>query len=443
MSIRTRAAGEEGFALVGVLLALLVMTGLAVLFQVAAVAEIRVTDRQRAQVSALPAAEAGAELVAARVIENRAVVTAGPGGAQHQLTGGLSDAQQRQWAIDQYYLAKASGGVTAVPGGTTYGLRPVVAATTTPADVIFGVGEVNDVLRVVRMDITPAAFTPPRAVSTHLDLNVRDTAVVRGSVGGVHANRDLVLGSLSDAAPGTATRTRTCLSLAVCQPTPGSGLPEVALPDLRARQYYDAYALATPGWYDLCPDGRFRRPSASGPCLGVIIATPPVWSWTASSRTWLTAFTANISGVYYAHEASITLGDTSGGTATLLASRGASTLGSVGNIRAGAASSLSPVLGDLALLADRDLVLGPTSGVGCRTRPQALVAGEQFLIDDVVAVCGAVVGLDNRYWGGPANTPGSPVAASRIGMAADVRYDGALKIPQAQGLLRLTNWKEL
>jgi len=97
-----RAGGEDGFALVSALLAVVVLVGLSLTFVAMAITEVRATGASRDQEHAVHVAEAGADRVIARVNAVYAYTTGHP-----WTTAAASD--PRAWAIEQFEAGKAAG----------------------------------------------------------------------------------------------------------------------------------------------------------------------------------------------------------------------------------------------------------------------------------------------------------------------------------------------
>ena len=343
----------------------------------------------------------------------------------HCLPDGLSDGQQREWALAQYREAEAAGdgAVLPVPGGTTYGLRPVRAGTTTPLDLAFGVGRVgpgDGKVRVVRVRLNANVTPLGRAVTAQGAVAVVNGASVSG---GLHTNGDLAVVESAVAAP------ITCGS----PPCPGGSTGTAStLPDIRARAHHPQGAGSAGAWYDLCPDGTVRGWSSAGPCSGSLAAAGG-WTWSAAYRRWTRAGAAGLTGVWYAHHASIRVSGGGEGTATLLASRDPAGNDPLqGNAWVDDGAVLTPYLPGLGVVGDRDVCIcngGGLGRVGSAAAPAAVVAGEQFYTWEATVV-GAVLALDNAWWGGPAETLGSPSQvgySSPYGVAWD--YIGKCPVP--------------
>jgi len=460
------AAGEEGLALPLTLLALMIVTASCLVVVGVAVAQTVATDVNRAYVSALPMAEAGLELVKAQLATQPALVTTATGTPPLP----TAPADQRSWALARFEEARTAGTLVAVPGGSALGLRPRDDQGK-PAMTVLGVGESaggRTRIRVVALDIegwpgagptatpspsatpsptpspsptatpspspsptpTGGSFTVNRAILTAGNLTMASNAVI--SSGGVHANGNFAAVLTTVVNPATASGTRTGCNGITCGPASGgSGVPAMTLPDIRARNYWDRFATTTAGWYDLCT-GQVRLPAVTGPCTGTVTA-PGGWAWTASSRTWTLGGNQILSGVYYAHEASIRVTGAVSGNAAFLASR-APGVATSGNITVAANLANAPLgpaypteLRKVGLIADRDLLLDTNLAITCGgAGPVLLAAGEQISALGNASICAALLALDNQYWGGATNTAGSPVSSNRVEGNAVVSYDGSL-----------------
>ena len=399
---------DDGATLLTVMLAVVVLTGLVVAVTSMAVGQASFSRDSRDRSGAVHAADAGAEAVIAQVARTPTYATTThtpcPGSSTyHCLPDGLSDGQQREWALAQYREAETAGdaAVLPVPGGRAYGLRPVRAGTTTPLDLAFGVGRVgpgDGKVRVVRVRLEAPVTPLDRALTAQGAVAVVNGASVSG---GLHTNANLSVVESAAAAPITCGST----------PCPGgsAGTARV-LPDVRARAYHLQGAGSAGAWYDLCPDGTVRGWASMGPCSGPRVPDPR-WTWRPAHQRWTRAGAVGLSGVYYAHHTSIRVSGGGEGRATLLASRDPAGNDPLqGNVWVDAAAVLTPYLPGLGIVGDRDVCVcngGGQGRVGSAALPAAVVAGEQLYVWGSTVV-GAVLALDNAWWGGPAETAGSP-----------------------------------
>lgn len=416
-SVRSR---DDGVTLLSVMLAMVVLTGLVIALTTMVLGQTSFSRTSRDREGAVHAAEAGAEGVIAQVAATPTYATtthaACPGSSTyHCLPDGLTDAEQRTWAVGQYDAAKAAGAVVPVPAGTAYGIRPVRAGTTNPLDVVFGIGQIGAAggeVRVVRVRLDAATLIPlSRALTVQGSVAVVNGA---GVVGGVHTNGQLTVVESTVGTPITCGGS-TC-------PGGSAGTPSI-LPDVRARAYYAQGSGQADAWYDLC-DGTIRRWSPAGPCTGPL-APAPGWAWAAAYRRWTHAGGTGLTGVYYAHQASVRVSGGGQGTATLLASRDPAGNDPLqGNVWVDDGAVLTPYLPGVGVIGDRDVCIcngGGVGRVGSPAQPAAVVAGEQFYVWESTVV-GAALALDNVWWGGPAETPNSPSQAgpgSPYGVAWD------------------------
>ncbi|MDP9397666.1 MAG: hypothetical protein M3P96_07495 [Actinomycetota bacterium] len=298
-------------------------------------------------------------------------------------------------------------------------------------------------LLVLSVGVTVVAMTFTKGMRSLYDSRQRDAATAQASQA-LEQARSLPYAQLAMRAPA-ATASVDPATCASCSLAATGGSAPVALPDSRAAQYHARRPSSRP-WYDLCSDGTVRAWSASGPCTGGPVTTPPGFTATyvPSSETWELKNGVLPAAVYYVHHDSALL-DHLSGTATVLVSRADAVIDAMqGNARASTSSVVGlPEMQGLALLADRDIRLDNASTRGSATLPGLVIAGEQFRLHDDSRVFGAVLALDNVH------RPAEPVdhsalvsPASRIDNTSRVQYDGGLFVG-GSGNFRLRNWQEL
>ena len=103
-----------------------------------------------------------------------------------------------------------------------------------------------------------------------------------------------------------------------------SSQPPERVPEANPRAVYQDYAITTSQWYDLCPDGTAKSPSASGPCQGSTIASSPYNDWTytpgnaTTPGTWIADYSGTqYPGVYYVYGANAQLGNNGNSNTTV------------------------------------------------------------------------------------------------------------------------------
>jgi hypothetical protein len=123
---------------------------------------------------------------------------------------------------------------------------------------------------------------------------VKATAPGTTASADLHTNSNLTGTASSPVVTGAMTATGSASYTSAT-----SGAPSRAIPTVDPRALYAAYSAANTGtWYDLCPDGRARRPSPNGiPCQGALTTTPANWSLVGAD--WQQLGSGGPSGVYY------------------------------------------------------------------------------------------------------------------------------------------------
>lgn len=174
--------------------------------------------------------------------------------------------------------------------------------------------------RLLKAEYIFAPFRPGQAILTGGDLDFSGSVAVSAIAGlpaDIHTNSNVVGINNSLSATGALTASGT---LSGCSSGVVGGCaadqPEERVPVANPRAVYQDYALTTSQWYDLCPDGSVRSPSASGPCQGSLIANSPYnnWVFTAGDAStpgqWVVDDAATqYPGVYYVYGANAQLGD--------------------------------------------------------------------------------------------------------------------------------------
>jgi hypothetical protein len=490
---RDRTQDDSGAALVFAMLATLVVAGLIAVMASRSVTEARVTASARDRETAIHVAEAGIDDVIVEVNADDDYVTLQADGVTpHEFTPALNatQAEERAWAIA---VASDTTQCVVVPAdhGEACGIRPMKNGAKLPW--IFGVGFVpsrdNPVkVRVVKVQYDKGFFSPAKAILTNGDLTLG--ATICGDAADVHTNSNVtILGggdTVSCAEPdGNVTSTGSFGSGGSVGTDSGQVNRSETIPYIRALSVYarEAANEANRGnpsadqyegkWFDLCPDGRVRRPLVDGlgelvlasgepqPCAGPILYEPGDsaafvgWSLQGGggSQRWTSTAAMIPDGVYYVYELDAEINGNLGGVInlTILADgkgtiqgqpdtgTGCTLNGSDnGNIRITGVGggAMNPYLQDLLFLADRDFV---TTGNTSTTVHGVVLAHEQVELGGTVTVTGAVMAE-----GACPSSPGSPVNANdnKVFGNFQLTHNGDLSLP-LDSVTRITAWNEL
>jgi hypothetical protein len=441
-----RPARDDGFALVGALLAVLVISGVVVVMMATARGEMRFTAGHRSFEGSVHTAEAAVDVVAERVQADRTFVTGHP----WTLPTGATPGEERAWAVAAFDAAVAanSPSLLRTPEGLSLGLRPH-ATSGTPLDVIFGVATAGDGSRgprVVKVAFDRAYFTPDAALLTEGDLKINGNPEVLGISGDIHSNSNLQVDG-NPIASGNVTASGT-LSGASKVTSPGivaGGQPRMDIPEFSPRQIYEQRHGYAASWYDLCSDGRVRAPAPPGqvPCTGTVIFNTASGTefrgWKLSGDNWDFSGNTGYDGVYYVLGKGAKIGGNPGTAAapaamTILVEAAASPdSGKSGNLEISGNPVIHPQLSDILAILDRDLKINGNPD-------QSLVgffgAREQIGISGVPNLHGSLVSL------GKPDTPGSPIPYNEISGDARITYNGNMTLPLGNRL-RLSAWNEL
>lgn len=479
---------ESGVAMITAILAVFTLLGLSVMFVAMTQTENEVTGNARAFEAAIHSAEGATDGVIARINRSDEGNYTSPGitylknadgstfdcGTNDPSTAEGRERCESQWMISLGKSAPDSE-IIKTDAGESYAVRPVDSSGL-PMDLILGVGFVpvrgddEAATRVVRLQFDQRSYTPRHAIlacgnmamggnASITDLSGNDSADVHSN-GNVTASGSggsvSVEGSIS--ATGTVGLTGTSASGGV-----HSGAIEEDCPPITARDFYSRNdEVITPHpWWDLCPDGIARRPSASGdPCTNdtadnhnVTTDGPHLgWSFDPDRKVWST--NAVQDGVFYLYRGTAKIGgiDRSGGAShrnvTIIAEADpASTTGTsgsscqagsvnTGNICLSGAPKLIAALRETLLIADRDVSLSGSAASGGSDLSGFVFAREQAEVSGTVTLRGAMIAADDPH------TPRSPIGETRVTGTMNLQFTPGMEIPLT-GIVRVTHWNEL
>lgn len=220
-----RTRSEDGVALIAALLAVVVLTGLAIVFLSITVSENRATGAERRRETAIHVAEAATDDVIFNVNKSLTYVTTYDGSL---CTGDPTSCSTRhiylQHGTDTYTDEKtwaravaddlSQTSLTRTGFGEAVGIRPVeTTSSTAPMDVVFGVGYIPDrdtvragagKVRVVKLQIQPGVFSPAQAFLVNGDMTIGGGAQTDGITGNVHANGNVFRAGTSGDCSGSS-----------------------------------------------------------------------------------------------------------------------------------------------------------------------------------------------------------------------------------------------
>jgi hypothetical protein len=414
-----RLRQDDGVALIYVLLASVIISGLVVVFMSRTLFETRSTARAAAWESAIHVGEAGAEALFGQInVEGEAfgskVVTRNPDGTFHEYdpdptwTDAELRAYEREWAmalaLEDWEAGQAAGydsRVIETDDGHAFGIRPKVPGADEAWEIVFGVGFVPSIdhddptVRLVKMRINRYYFATDNALlsggSIYLSGNASILAPGCSSAtphfcdANVHANGDFRGGGSASEIQGTLSVTGTGADAFTTVNGPGlNGEQEVPVPPIRALDFYNRPGAETEDWYDLCRNGAGNTPvvrsPGSAPCTGEQIWPAPdntstsFRGWTFQTQgpdgpRWVNQSIA--AGVYYVHHANATVSGAAGtnvpvtllmGSNDSATSDSAEALG--GSLKITGGPVLVPAIPDVQYIVDRDLELRGTQGAG-------------------------------------------------------------------------------
>lgn len=491
MWLDRRSRDESGMALISVLFAVLVLTGLATLFVSRSMNESRFSGHSQRHESAVHTAESGADKELALANGDAAYLTEDPtalaAGTPYQLdlatvpTEAAERAQAIEWALE----ANGAGAAAQRAGGTFHGVRPEDPDTGEPHDIVYGVGfvpalpagvdevdEIPDItrVRVVKYLIAQDFFTPDFALHTGGALNFGGNASIKSDACDPAApdeNCDAhiqVNGELTNPGGSSSVQGEVRVAGGACPSISSTGgcvdqddgVVEEPVPTVTARQFYDRYDSdftpdqggQTVEWFDLCPDGQVYLPSPSGPCD---TTTAPVWpdgaqtnwlGWTFKNGDWKA--TSVSAGVFYVYHADAEINGTDAGSdpskpraVTVFAEADPLQLATTGSIVVTGNPTMEAAFPDVLLIADRDVRMKGTASGGTSTYSGFISAYEQMAVGGTVVVEGALLVQDreNVHPEVTRNTAG-------IDGNMTLNYDRALSI-DLTGYYTITHWSEI
>lgn len=483
---------EEGLALITSLFAILILTGLSVLFVASATNLTKQSRISTTYERAIHLSEAAVDDVIARVSTDDLVsgdyyVTKDATGAEIVYDG----SDEESWALAQAATVHPDE-IIPLEDGEAVGIRPRDASG--PMNVIYGVSYVpnraNAVeTRVIRVSFQRKLLKPRFAFQTGPACDGSSPAGVGGlslQGGGsildgdpstdpdadVHTNGSisvtgsnfvvdgtLTAGPGGTVAPGVDAPDGTSAPTADDQPC--EDIPIINPRDVYVRSINQNHVGNTSGgqWrWDLCYDAAtdtatVRLPAAAtGPCTGTVhadltggaVGVFQGWTFDDNKLVWST--NAVQGGIYYIYGASAKINGSEGGTrqyVTVLvesltgdeSGSGTSCTGgsNTGNLCLAGNPKLEPAYKDIQFIASRDIEFGGTPG----SQFKGLVtAGEQVGVTGNAALEGAVIAQDR------ADTSGSVLHKNVVSGSMTLTFDGDLA-PFIDSVVRVTAWNEL
>lgn len=429
MTLRERTKADNGFAMISVMLFGVAMLGL-LIFTVSQVqqATSQSTDHIAFE-REIHLAESGIDQALARLQKDGTWSTTS---VPHVVT---TPADEDAWVLARlddpsaYELHSVDTGEYAIVKPT--GRNVVYAASWAPSRAL------AKRTRVVKAEYLFSSYSPSNAVLSNGTLKIGGSASVLGSLGNVHANGNIEVVGGALTVEGTLTATGTVTN---GQAGWVGGQAPQEVPEVTPRSVYDKFALDgdfSEYWYDLCPDGSVRLPSASGPCTGVVESSSGKFKgWELTNAGWRND-REPYDGVFYIYQGSAKITGTQTVWEATIIAEPAGVDGSLvdGDIEMNGKPLLHGFLPDIALIAGRDLDIQGT-GNGDGEYEGLLGAHEQFKITGNPTLTGAVIGELET------DTPGSPVSENYVSGSMMITHNTGLEADLG-GLIRTTLWLEL
>ena len=444
---RRRRARESGFGIVMVLGLGALVIGMGALAHFIFNSAINTSDRHVAYEQALHLAEQGIDQTMARLAEDPAYDTDATFGTVPATV--VTAADERAWVEQQGAAAPASA-LQSAPGGEVVAIKPsnrttIYAMSWVPSR------SAAERTRVLKQEYEAGTGTfVDFAIMTEGSLTVSGNPTISGSAGSVHANGNISI-SGSPVISGNLTTAGTLSGSPTVGGTASGGMPRKTVPTVDPRAVWQTWARSATyagSWYDLCPDGTVQLPTGAAPCAGTVVADADASEFRGfklSGDSWDVSGNSGVyHGVYYAYRKNLKVSGNPGTASdpwrtTLIAegevtgTSGSCAQRSSGDIEFSGNANLGSFLGDLLLVAGRDLKV---SGNPSHTYTGLLSAMEQVELNGNPSVVGAVLSSTACH------TSGSPVSQNSISGNISMSHDGSLEIPLGGGF-RVTLWQEL
>jgi formylmethanofuran dehydrogenase subunit C len=442
-----RRVRESGFGIVMVLGLGVLVLGMGALAHFLFNSAINTSDRHVTYEQALHLAEQGIDQTMARLAENPGYDTDATFGPAPPTV--VTAADERAWVEQQAAAAPASS-VQSSPGGEVVAIKPSNRTT------IYAVSWVPsrsaaERTRVLKQEYEAGAGTfVEAAIMSEGTLTVPGNPEVSGSAGSVHANGNISISGSPDIS-GNLSTAGSLYGSGNVGGTTTAGAPRRTVPTVDPRVVWQLHARSATysgSWYDLCPDGTVRLPTGTSPCAGTVVAdasSDEFRGFKLSGDNWDVSGSSGVyHGVYYAYRKNIKVSGNPGTSsnpwqATLIAegevtsTSGSCAQRSRGDIEISGNTSLTSFLGDLALIAGRDIKV---SGNPNQTYAGLFTALEQVDVSGNPQLIGAIISSTT------CDSAGSPVSQNSISGNMKLSFDGSLEIP-LDGGLRVTLWQEL
>jgi hypothetical protein len=432
---RDRHQDEEGLALITVMLAVLILSGLVTVFVARSVTETTLSTRARDRETALHAAEAATDDQLAAINADKTYVTLQEDGATQVVYNPSTISDEESWARGLLDELDASDAFVTTETGEAFAFRPVDTAGD-PLDVLYGVGaspsfsHADPRFRVVKLQIAHDLFKPDYAILTNGSLTFGGAAEViaprcddsnpaRGDCNAdVHVNETFTNPGGASTVEGRVTVAGSACppdvtSVFGCQDT-SNGVESYDVREIPARNFYgrelDRLNPDQEGqevkWWDLCPDGTVRPVSPSGPCTSATIEWPDGsntsfrgWDFTdnGSGKSW--DATSVGAGVFYVHHADASINGSAGSlrrAVSVFVEEDPTNPTQSGSLSVRGNPLMEAAFPDVLLVADSDIELsGTAASGGCDETPDAMsgliTMGEQFATTGTVELRGAVL----------------------------------------------------
>lgn len=413
---------EQGIALIYALFAVVILTGLAVVFVSRAVNQAAFTGIGRDREAAVHVAEAGAEALIAPInaedddtIAGRVLTRGTTPGTWPAPTSGEdwfvydtsvidTEDEEVQWVLD---LATANPGlVRSTAAGDTFTIRPVLGSQLDAAMVLFSAGFVPSYqawvdgvsraqVRVLKLQIARNNISPEQALLVGGDLQLGGNASIQAPDcdaahpdypdscnADVHVNGDVDVTGSSHTIEGRLTSSGSITGSAQTEPSGRAfaGEEEEPLPPVKAKDFYgrDPDDLNEDpggqemGAFDLCPTGEVKAPSSS-PCTGAVLwptsasssTTYRGWKFRSGTNTWEAR---NVeAGFFYVYRADADVTGTAGSGAravTIVVETDPANPTRTGSLSLSGNPTMVSAMPDVLFVADRDIKMKGTSGGG-------------------------------------------------------------------------------
>lgn len=429
---RQHLQDEDGLALITALLAVVILSGLVVVFLGRAITETRASAFSQSFETAVHAAEASSDFVIRELNRDDDYVTVNAAGVTVTEPDGVDE---RTWTLDRLGEMRGSDTWVETADGEAFAIRPVDDEGK-PVNVIYAAGAIPSFdaerasIRVLKLQVAQDDFTPNYALLSDTNVTMKGSAMfaVAGCdyanpdpevcIADVHTNQTFDAGS-GPKVHGTVTSAGgSCTSGAPAIECLGSdeGVATQPIPAFSARDFYRPNTELNQdpggqdmGWFDLCPDKTVKAGSGGGPCTGEQI-WPSATETGTRFRGWRHQTTGSWSGwvgnpvgagAFYVYRSDVRVNGSAGDdqrSVSVIVETDPTQPLTTGSLQVGGYPRIQSAFDDVLMITDRDFAMagGESGPPACDTRTKTqfsgfIGVGEQATMSGAAMLSGAMI----------------------------------------------------